>query len=332
MTVREWGVHWLKFREVEVRSPRADRCRWSHHVEASSLADRELASLTRLDVKNWLRDLSLKFNATPYHRAKAPLSAATIQATLVTLRVALEAAKEAGYLEFNPALGVKLPPRVKARGTADKWTVLVPAEQARVRAALRGVERVMVEVAMGAGLRAGELVALTVDDVHLETDEPHIVVRFGGHGRRTKNAKMHRVQLFGMALESLDAWMVGGGRDRLLERVPHPDPRMVFPPTRRGKRGAKAVHGFARAVKAAGITRNVRWHDLRHTCASSMLAGWWGRRWTMKEVSAMLGHSSISVTERYAHFSEDMLARAADEADGKRPLAQRRALDTRESG
>lgn len=52
----------------------------------------------------------------------------------------------------------------------------------------------------------------------------------------------------------------------------------------------------------------------------------------MKEVSAMLGHSSISVTERYAHFSEDMLARAADEADGKRPLAQRRALDTRESG
>lgn len=63
---------------------------------------------------------------------------------------------------------------MKARGTADKWTVLVPAEQARVRAALRGVERVMVEVAMGAGLRAGELVALTVDDVHLETDEPHI--------------------------------------------------------------------------------------------------------------------------------------------------------------
>jgi len=33
------------------------------------------------------------------------------------------------------------------------------------------------------------------------------------------------------------------------------------------------------------------------------VAGWWGRAWTLTEVCALLGHSSIKVTERYAHLA-----------------------------
>jgi hypothetical protein len=31
------------------------------------------------------------------------------------------------------------------------------------------------------------------------------------------------------------------------------------------------------------IARTVRWHDLRHTCASSLVAGGWGPRWSLEE-------------------------------------------------
>jgi hypothetical protein len=55
----------------------------------------------------------------------------------------------------------------------------------------------------------------------------------------------------------------------------------------------------------------VRWHDLRRTCGSSLIAGWWGRRWSMIEVRDMLGHRSVTTTERYAHLSESALQQAA---------------------
>ena len=57
----------------------------------------------------------------------------------------------------------------------------------------------------------------------------------------------------------------------------------------------------------------MRFHDLRHTCASHLLMGTWGRAWKIEEVCAFLGHSDITVTQRYAHLSPDHLNRAAAE-------------------
>ena len=58
-----------------------------------------------------------------------------------------------------------------------------------------------------------------------------------------------------------------------------------------------------RGVWRSGGKRPVRWHDLRHTCASSLVAGWWGHAWRLEEVKEVLGHSSIVVTQRYTHLS-----------------------------
>lgn len=73
---------------------------------------------------------------------------------------------------------------------------------------------------------------------------------------------------------------------------------------------------FATYMRAIGIVRNVRWHDLRHTAGSSLVSGWWGRRWTLEEVQRYLGHESIEATKRYAHLGETALKRAVRETPG----------------
>jgi integrase len=69
----------------------------------------------------------------------------------------------------------------------------------------------------------------------------------------------------------------------------------------------------AGAKTKAGITRRVRFHDLRHTTASHLVLGSWGRCWKLIEVRDFLGHSTLNVTERYAHLGPDALHAAARE-------------------
>ncbi|HTN90694.1 MAG TPA: tyrosine-type recombinase/integrase, partial [Sorangium sp.] len=89
---------------------------------------------------------------------------------------------------------------------------------------------------------------------------------------------------------------------------------MVTLPT--GRRKQKKVDLFDRHLAAAGIVRPVRWHDLRHSCASSLVAGWWGRRWTLEEVREHLGYTSIASTHRYAHLSETAIKGAVRQTPG----------------
>jgi integrase len=60
-------------------------------------------------------------------------------------------------------------------------------------------------------------------------------------------------------------------------------------------------------LERAGIARHVRFHDLRHTCASALLQGFWAPHWVarplrLEEVKEWLGHTSIATTQRYAHL------------------------------
>ena len=75
-------------------------------------------------------------------------------------------------------------------------------------------------------------------------------------------------------------------------------------------REQKFVAGiFKPAAARAGLPYRLRFHDLRHTCASLLIA----QGASVKAVQAQLGHASATVTlDRYGHLFPDELQRLAD--------------------
>jgi integrase len=203
----------------------------------------------------------------------------------------------------------------------DLWTFLTTEEIERVRRC-EGIPpevRSLLTVAIFTGLRKGELWGLHWRDVRLDGPMPEITVRFS-HKGPTKSGKVRRVPLLAPALAELQAHRERAGNP--------PGDALVFPGPDGGHRHASYDAGWAGNTgsrskpawpgyrAAAGIRPEVRFHDLRHTCASHLVMGTWGRQWTLQEVAQFLGHSDIKVTQIYAHLSPDHLHRAAQGTPG----------------
>lgn len=311
LTVRAWGDQWLQAREREgVRSVRDDRSRWRTHVESETWAALPLASVTRAHARAWLTSLCERRRA---HRlderpsrqaARGLLAPQTLRNTLNLVRRCFGDALDEGLIDANPFAGLTVR-RSRCATTGDRWTVLRPEEQRAALAALTGHVRLMAAVALGTGLRQGEQMAMRLEDVTTEGPDPHVVVRYGRHGKPTKSGKPRRVPLFGLALEALRAWLL-----ELPTFAPSNPLGLVWPNADGSPRRFRPCARFDRKV-APAIGRPMRWHDWRHTCASSLVAGWWGPPWSLEEVRVLLGHSTVRITERYAHFAHDVVMRAA---------------------
>jgi len=305
-SLRTRGERWLDARELAgVRGIATERSRWRTHLATWKLADAPLRLLRRSDVHDWLAAVAI---AT---------SRPTAQRCLSLLRGILDDAAGRDLVVENVARGVRLPGRPGR--VEDPWTYLEPAEQRALLVApsIPHADRLIAAVALGTGMRQGEQCALQLGDVHAGDDEQHprLEVRRSGKGA-TKSGKPRIVPLFGLGLAAMRSWL------ELLPRYAPTNPRkLVFPAPGGGRRyaghplGQVYVEGHRRGrwrvLLEGAKLRLIRWHDLRHTCASSLVAGWWGRQWSLEEVCALLGHSSIAVTQRYAHLGDTALRQAA---------------------
>jgi Site-specific recombinase XerD len=87
------------------------------------------------------------------------------------------------------------------------------------------------------------------------------------------------------------------------------DSRWVFA-RKDGERIQGVKRGFAIALRKAGIT-DFRIHDLRHTCASWLVSA----GVPLPAVRDLLGHSTVKMTERYAHLAPENVRAAVDVLD-----------------
>jgi len=302
------------FRRMQLdghRGMAAKRARWNNHV-SPILGGHDFRKLTRADV----RELET--------RMRRKLGRRTTAMYLGTVGQVLEAALEDGEIASNPA---RLPRRSRlakhAAEDTDAWTYLSPEEQSALLscATIPPHDRLAIAVMLGAGLRVGELAALRLADVSVG-EEPRIVVRFGSPpDGPTKTGKTRIVPLFGVALDAMREWLELLPKWCKRNRVgaAFPAPRGGFRSTSwlyftKGK-GSGGRTPWSRYLAAAGIARRVRVHDLRHTCAASLVSGWWGPAWDLIEVRDLLGHANITMTQRYAHLAPASLAARARSVD-----------------
>jgi site-specific recombinase XerD len=159
-------------------------------------------------------------------------------------------------------------------------------------------DRCMLEVLYATGLRVSELLGLTLTSVDWNQQTARVT------GKGTKQ----RIVLLGeIALDALDRY-IHDARP-LLQREHSGDALFL---NHYGK--PLAVRGFHLILQAhlhaAGITRHVTPHTLRHSFATHMLEG--GA--DLRSVQELLGHASVSTTQVYTHVSEgylrDMYAQA----------------------
>jgi integrase len=139
------------------------------------------------------------------------------------------------------------------------------------------------------GLRRSELLALSWQDVDLGTRTLRL--------EKTKNDRAHVLPLTSPVM-------------RILESLPsRAAGRWLFPGDRPGQHLAEPSKAWQRIRKRAGLT-DVTIHSLRHTTASWMAGAGFG----LQMIGRALNHSSIAITERYAHLDLAPL-RAAMEAN-----------------
>jgi integrase/recombinase XerD len=148
-------------------------------------------------------------------------------------------------------------------------------------------DRAMLELMYASGLRVSELVGLRLADLDLTVG----IVRVMGKGDKER-----LVPLGETAAESLRAYLTGG-RPKLERRRPS---RHLF----LGRHGRALTRQtfwqlMKRQATAAGITKRVTPHTLRHSFATHLVE----RGADLRSVQLMLGHADIGTTQIYTHLS-----------------------------
>lgn len=318
LTFREFGQQIIAERAKYIRGPAKERNRWAVHVATAAFADMPLGEIRRRHIGEWHTTMIGK--RAQDRRKPRTLAKPTIERCHALVSVIFGEALRRELIESNPCVGQKLRMPKGDADTEEKWAYLSLEEQAAIKAceAIPEWDRWGMQFAWGTGLRQGEQCNLELRDVHLDGPEPHVYVRYGSPGKPPKSGKPRRVPLFGDGLEA--------ARELVKIAGTKPNPcGLLFPSSTGGRRSvgkplgrSKRSHDrwrdpFHLHLKAAGVDRHFRWHDLRHTCASSLVIGCWGRAWRLEEIQVLMGHSAITITQRYAHLGEDALKRAARE-------------------
>ena len=272
---------------------------------AEAVPDRGPTEICADDVQSWLATL---------HRDR---SAATLGRKLSSTRAFFRFLMREDQLEVDPTLGLpapKTPRRLPRPLVVDDCEALMEVQEGprRRRSSKRGQlsalrNRAIAELLYGTGIRVGELVSLDVRDLDLQRGDLRVM---------GKGGKERVVPVPGLARDALGAYLETRRRPGVLAEPLFTSlrPRRESAPRRRGERDLRRM--LRERGLAAGIAERVHPHRLRHSYATHLL----DMGADLREIQELLGHASLSTTQKYTAVSAERLRQVYDRAHPRADL------------
>lgn len=228
-------------------------------------------------------------------------SAASVARKLASLRSFFQYWVKKGALENNPAKNVaspKVPRRLPNFLSIDEIFKLLEGPKGTGTLAVR--DKAILELLYASGLRVSELVGLDIDQIDFDDN----VVRIVGKGNKER-----MVPIGAKAKDALKKYIAV--RPQLMEEASN---KAVFVNRRGGRLTPRSVERLIQKyIKACGIDKKVTPHVIRHTFATHLLnAGA-----DLRGIQELLGHASLSTTQKYTHVSVDKLMDVYDKTHPK---------------
>jgi integrase/recombinase XerC len=298
VTLDESLAAFLRYLEGERRASPRTVAEYGRDIEGLAAFVRERGSaaagdVTAIDVyllRAWLAGLARR-NA-----------ASSVARKIAAVRTWMRWLRRRGHIQVCPADDLATPKVRRGLPTllsVDAAKEVVEAPPSDTPAGMR--DRAILELLYGSGLRVSELCGLDIEAVDL----PGASARVLGKGRKERIVPLGRA-----SVEAVVRWL------QVRPGMVHPrrktqDPKALFLTVFGARMYVRSVHKLVRRHGAAGAGRaDLHPHALRHTCATHMLDG--GA--DLRAIQEMLGHASLSTTQRYAHVSMEHLMRVYDSA------------------
>ncbi len=207
-----------------------------------------------------------------------------------------------GLAASNPARALASPKRrSRLPEVLGEEEVAALLESPKAKDALGRRDRAFLELLYASGLRVSELTGLDLGDLDLEQGE----VRVLGKGRKERIVPVGRP-----ALQALQSW-IHEGRPELAALPGARAGEALFLNYRGGRLSSRSVaRRLDRWSLAAGLGEGVHPHVLRHCFATHLL----GNGADLRGIQDLLGHASLSTTQRYTHVDWKRLAAVYDSA------------------
>jgi len=270
------------------------------------LGQKPFASITPLDIQSVYSGM-----------LELGLSPRTVRQTHAVLRSALKQAVKWQLLTKNPAEYVDLP-----RQRRTEMHAMSKEEVKRFLSAAKGSQwYALFLLAITTGMRPGEYFALQWKDVDLEDSTVSVTRSLARHKDEwhfdePKTAKSRRrIKIAPSVLQALRVHKSRQAAQRLKAGIKYQNFDLVFAAQNGQPLENNRLRNryFKPLLKKAGLPATIRLYDLRHTCATLLLAA--GEH--PKIVSEMLGHASIQLTlDTYSHVLPDMQQSAVDKMEG----------------